>query len=92
MTPVAIFLNELSSGNGDICFQYDRIFPISSSSCELIASLTYSKINLDCYLLDYVNFIDVNKDTWVVITLSRLAGIKFSLVLPGSRQCYTNFS
>ena len=36
----------LSLGNDDTCFKYYRAFPISPLSREILASLTYSKINI----------------------------------------------
>ena len=47
MTFVAILPIELLSlASGNLCFQYHRTFLTSSLSCEILASLTYSKINV----------------------------------------------
>ena len=47
MTPVVIFLNELSSVNDDICLKSDRAFLMLSLSYKIFALLlTYSKINV----------------------------------------------
>ena len=51
MTPVIIFLNELSSVNDDICFRSNRAFLILLLPYVILAlPLSYSKINVISFL------------------------------------------